>query len=272
MPDKRIVNVVFGSSGAGSLREALAEANCLEQVVSSDDVFCFGPIDSASDAGIRAQWMNQQLGIDDWELVVAQNAHVLASSIATDVHPVVWFSRRDAQSYAGLLWWLSHLGDGPCGIVDVTETLVPGLIMGNELRPPRLAISPSLLPQAEMIGVRETARSLQGPEQQAYLQLWQKLVQENAPLRAIDEANLVSAPITYFDPLLLSCMADQWRKMARVIGEALARQMDEEVLQLGDAFLHARLRALIDAGAIEAKGDPRRMQYCEVRQWGRRKD
>jgi hypothetical protein len=90
---------------------------------------------------------------------------------------------------------------------------------------------------------------------------------ENAPLRVIDEKlELKSAPITFFDNLLLSCAkADYWMKSARVIGEAMITFGEGGRYQAGDHILAARLRALADSGALESQGDLYQIRFSEVR-------
>jgi len=252
-----VIHVVFGASAAESLREALAEDDRREEIVSSDDSFALGPIAPADAAG-RARWIDNMLRVDDslgfegWDSVAADNAPLLTASIGTDSRPVVWFSRRDARSYANFLWWLSHLGEAPCEIVDVTETMVAGHAVGGELQPPRRAGSPGLLPPGDMIYVREQARPLLPAERRRYQAHWQRLVQENAPLRVIRDGELVS----------------HWRKMSRIVGETMGRFYEEEVYQCSDMLLFARLRHLAEAGMVDCAGDPNTIYYCEMRQLG----
>jgi hypothetical protein len=274
----RVVHVVFGSDAAERLRQALAEDDRPEEVVSCDDDFRLGPIASADAAG-RVRGINDILGSDDWldnddalgsnhwDLVVAGNALLLAASIAPDILPVVWFSRRDAYSYAAFLWWLSHQGEAPCEIVDVTDMLIVGDPAGDRLLPPHLAVSPGLVPPHEMVRLREMARLLLPEERRHYQSRWQALVRENAPLRVIDSGELVSAPITFFDPLLLSCVISDWRKMLRIVGEAMGRLYEDELFQSGDWLLFVRLRHLAETGIVEWAGDITRVHYCEMRQW-----
>jgi uncharacterized protein DUF3658 len=66
---------------------------------------------------------------------------------------------------------------------------------------------------------------------------------------------LVSAPISYFDPLLMSHVTPQFQKAALIVGKALADIWDSSYIQTGDLVLAARLRALADAGAVESRGD-----------------
>jgi hypothetical protein len=53
-------------------------------------------------------------------------------------------------------------------------------------------------------------------ERLRYRELWGQLLSENAPLRVIDGDKLVSAPMSYFDSVLMSYVTDKWQKIAMV--------------------------------------------------------
>ena len=178
---------------------------------------------------------------------------------------MAWISRRDACNYAGFLWWLWQVGEASCEVIDVTELMTVGHDPSGQPRPPQLVISPSLLLPDEMLDLLDRAVPLAPGARRQYLDLWQSLMAENAPLRVLGETGLVSAPITFFDPLILSCASTTWLKMARVVGAALARSCEGDLYQTGDLVLAARVRALADAGALEWRGDLSSMHHCEVR-------
>ena len=82
----------------------------------------------------------------------------------------------------------------------------------------------------------------------------------------VDGGELVSAPISFFDSTLMSFLADDWQKVTRVVGEALACQMDDCIFQTGDILLAARVNALAESGRLEVKGkSPLDMRFSEVR-------
>jgi hypothetical protein len=75
-----------------------------------------------------------------------------------------------------------------------------------------------------------------------------------------------SAPISFFDSLLMSHVTDDWRKVAKIVGFALAAQMDERIFQTGDIFLAARINALAESGRLEIRGKSAlEMHFSEVR-------
>lgn len=90
--------------------------------------------------------------------------------------------------------------------------------------------------------------------------LWSKLRAENAPLRILTDDGLVSAPLNHFDADLLSHVGSEWTRANRVVGETLAALQSQQVgggavSQCSDLVLFARLRALVEQGALDSQGD-----------------
>ena len=107
---------------------------------------------------------------------------------------------------------------------------------------------------------------MQQTVRERYRDLWQQLRSENAPLRVVDGDELVSAPISFFDSLLMSFVTDNWRKVGRIVGEALVAPMDNCIIGPGDLFLSARVNALVESGRLECRGNnPLEMRFSEVR-------
>jgi len=255
---KASLHVVFGGSAAGSLRQVLSEDRRTEKVACLQDDLSFGPF-GQDDGAARIQWVEDVLGIG-WEDIVVPTASFLALSCSSNVMPIVWISRHDAREYAGFLWWLSQLGDAPCSIVDVTD------LESND-DPGRPVVSSSALPASEMRKLLGREALLLNVDRTRYREQWQKLTTENGPLRVIDQHGaLVSAPLDYLDPVLLACATTDWRKMARIVGEALRHFSDQDLRQAGDLFLAARVIDLAEAGRLEWRGDLYAgLHQCELR-------
>lgn len=247
-------HVIFGSSGAGTLKQLLWQKGRAEQVVCPLDDFSFGPI--ANDDAARTMWVEEELGFSDWGSVVVGTPIFLRTSCAADISPIVWISRRDARSYAGFLWWLSVLGDAPCSVIDITDMVIDD----------RPVASLSQLSVEAMAPLLDTEIPLTSADRRNYQEIWHLLKSENAPLRIIGHSGaLESAPITHFDSFLIAGATTTWRKMARIVGEALAMSWDGDLHQVGDHVLFGRLGALAESGVLEWRGDLSSMQRCELR-------
>jgi hypothetical protein len=260
-----VLHFVFTPSGAGCLLQALKKAGRDDPVIIEYDNLSFGPIDPG-DAASRAEWVANELGETDWNRGPATPGRALYETQFPDNRKVAWLTRRSAMEYAGFLDWLWRLGDAPCEVVDLTDlTVYP---QHGPPRPPRLVMSLGMLHHDKINDDRlwDLARPLQPGERQGYLDLWQRLRSENAPLRVIEDGRLVSAPISFFDEVLMSLVTEHWRKARRVVGEALVSEMYQDTIQTGDLLLSARLNALVKDGRVEIRGGPAfEMRSSEVR-------
>jgi hypothetical protein len=260
---QKMLHVIFTPSGAGSLNQALRNAGRDDQVISFFDDLSFGPINSA-DSSLRAKWVENELGWTEWDDVTAQSERFWRDALSSDYRKVVWLSRRSAMEYAGFLEWLWRLGGAPCEVVDLSEFRI-------SIRPPQppvLAVSVAALSPDQIRGnnLWDLAEPLQMRARDRYLDLWRQLRSENAPLRVIDGEKLLSAPITFFDSLLLSYAKPNWQKVAMVVGQTLASQVDDNVFQTGDIFLAPRINALVESGRLEITGKSAlEMRFSEVR-------
>ncbi len=193
---------MFGQSGAGSLRQTLAGLGRTEHVVTPHDDFSFGPI--ASGDAARVAWVEDELGFSEWELEVSYSAPFLEASCSPEITPVAWISRRSAPTYAGFLWWLSHLGSAPCKVIDVTDLIVVGGPAKPDLR--MRAISPSILSNADLARLLDTGVDLDPVSREAHHARWNQLVAENAP-SASSTARALSSPLRSPNSILFSSLA-----------------------------------------------------------------
>jgi hypothetical protein len=261
------LHVVFNTSDAPDLAEALALAGRDDRVVAFPDNLSFGPIDPP-DSAIRAAWDESELGYTGWDEITPGIQQFWAAALDVDAHCVAWMSRRSAQDYAGFLEFVRRLGDRPCDVVDLTDIIVTGAEKDGQASPPHLALSLTLLPAYQIIDGKllDLARPLTTQDRVTYHAMWQKLRSENAALRIVSaDLTLTSAPISYFDAELLSHVTERWQKVAMVVGMTMMKVWDDPVLNVCDYVLASRIRALAAAGRVEAKGDLTRIGFSEIR-------
>jgi len=235
---------MFSPSAAGTLKQALLMAARPDEVVCTFDNFSFGPI-ATDDANIRVRWVEKELGYTGWDDVTYKSAIFLAAFEALESPVTAWVSRQETMTYAGFLWWLSHVGDIPISIVEV-----PDLSITNAES------------MAKFLG---KAVPLSTKDRAFHQARWEQLKIEDAPLRVINGEDLVSAQIEYFDSSLLSHATFEWQKMARIVTATLVEFYDAGVYQTGDLLLRARLADLAEAGKLEWQGDLSHMLRCELR-------
>jgi hypothetical protein len=258
------LHIVFNPSAAAELRDALQQADRDERVVSLFDCLSFGPI-NPPDPDLRRKWVEEELGYSGWEAVVGETTSFWPEALSTSYRRIAWLSRRSAREYAGFLELVWRLGDEPIEVVDLTDVVVAR----NKDGPtePHLAISLGLLPLHAILenDLLDRSEELKSVSRAAYRELWGRLRAENAQLRILSEGKLVSAPLSFFDPLLLSSATPEWQKTAMVIGKALVESWTTSVIQTDDLVLSARARALAGAGALESRGDLFDVKNSELR-------
>jgi len=238
------LHVTFSPSAAGTLKQTLLMAARPDQVVCPFDDFSFGPI-ATDDADIRVRWVEKELGYTGWDDVTEKSSTFLAAFDALTSPVTAWVSRRETMTYAGFLWWLSHVGDMPVSIIEVAELSITNAeSMAN------------FLGQAVPLSTKDRA---------SYQARWEQLKIEDAPLRVINGENLVSAHIEYFDDSLLSHATFEWQKMAKIVAATLVEFYDTGVNQTSNLVLGARLVDLVEAGKLEWQGDLSHMRRCELR-------
>jgi Protein of unknown function len=213
---------------------------------------------------LRGKWAEHELGWTGARIFAPRTQPFWDEALSPEPRKVAWLSRRCAMEYTGFLEWLWRLGDEPCEIIDLTDVL---LSFPPKFGPP-FPTSLGLL-SAKQIGddrLLDQARDLPSAVRDQDRALWEKLRAENAALRVLRRDVLISAPISFFDSLLMSNVSGTLRKVSRVVGTTMGCEIDGDVCQSSDLFLASRISALVKAGRLEQQGrSALDMRYCEVR-------
>lgn len=257
------VHVVFNISAAGSIRQALEQIGRRERVIGLPDNLSFGPLDTPS-ARVRWEWAEEWLNCEYEE--VANMADLFwAEAISPAILPTAWVCRHNAAEYAGFLEFVWRKAGAPFRVVDATGQKFASLGRPETL----VARSLGVVRREEIFEARLPDRqtTLRAEEIESYRATWRRLRKENAALRVIDDTGLVSAPITYFDAALVSCVTAEWSKAARVVGAAMAKLWESPHGDSpSDMLLWARVLALADADTLDICGDDLDIQKTLVRQ------
>lgn len=261
-----ILHVAFTQSGAGCLRATLGMAGRREEVIASSDSLSFGPIDSPS-LKDRLAWIEEELNVEGYREVLEFDRLFWEKVLSDKRRKVLWTSRRSAMEYAGFLECLWRLGDAPCSIADLTEVKVIHRGRDGALGAPVAAVSIAMLSYETILehGILDLVEPLTSDSRVDCHALWKKLRGENAPFRVVSEQGMASAPITFFDERIVSCITSDWQKSLRVVGEALVKEWPLDCIQASDFEYFARLQKLVEAGRIESRGDISQMRGSEVR-------
>lgn len=253
----RTLHLAPGHSAAGSLRQALRAAGSTDEVLPCPEDFSCGPISSPE---ARTAWWKELFDEPEapgflrlfWQTLDAWDGRL-----------VLWFGRSSAWDLCFLHLLADSLPDRPLFAVDVTGLQYPATFRDGRqvMQGPMKTVS--LVVPDQLQKLLGTERELDQEERAALRARWQRLTHEDALFRVVRDAGLISAPVDHFDQVLVDAASPGWRKLARVVGDAMA---DERSLcQVGDLMLHVRAVALVEQGRLLAKGDPWEMRACEVR-------
>ncbi len=88
-------------------------------------------------------------------------------------------------------------------------------------------------------------RSVRACEAKLLYREWERLVQENAPLRAVENGRLISVPAEYYDETILENTPEKETCAAFVVGRTLGKHA------INDCFIFARICALAACGKLE---------------------
>lgn len=66
------------------------------------------------------------------------------------------------------------------------------------------------------------------------------------------------------DTLLLASCSAEWRKVATVVGRCLTK-FEAACPELPYVYMQVRLLELVEAGALEARGDVMQVRFSEIR-------
>jgi hypothetical protein len=242
---------------------ALRDAGREEHVTCHLDNLALGPI-NPPDPQSRSNWFDRELGWTDSEWVWASTETFWKEALQEAVRKVAWLSRASSPEYTGFLEWLWRLDGSPCEVVDLTDMTVLHRRKDGTPTGPMRALSLALMRPEMIIGNQlvDRAEPLTQTAREHHHTIWQQLRAENAPLRVVTADGLRSAPITFFDPLLLSCATAEWQRAARVVGEAMGK---DEFLQAGDLILATRVLDLVELGLLEGRGNLMNIREGEVR-------
>lgn len=258
------VHFVSGDSAAGSIKQALVGLGRNEMVLSLTDALGVGPLQGYDDPSLRARWCETRLGYRYWRIPSVRRFWRVA--VDPTITPVVWLSSRSVDQLSCLLelvWRRQH----PPHVIDVANLDLPAY--RYDLRTSVAIIRHEILIQAQVL---DHARPLTAREVSTLRRRWHWLRAENAELRVLTPAGLVSASLDHFDAVILARVPVEWELCARVIGNVLGSpELRDEFDQCAsDLFLWSRLLALVDDGQLEGQGDFQTMRSTSVRRPPRR--
>ena len=266
---RNALHICFTQSGGGILRQALRLFGLEPKVIATSDDLSLGPI-NPPDSKLRIAWLQREFEqcdyADGWGWTAWDYDEFWPVTLAKWEKRFIWFSRRSSMEFCGFLEWVRRAGASDYAVVDVSEAMVQSRTTDGQthehLMESIAMVHPDVVRLDQLLG---SARALTSEENTQYLKLWTQLQNDNAAFRIVDRSGIRSAPLDYFDSLILSRVVADWQKSARVVGSAMADAFKDGYHNGGDLAVFGRLRALAAKGDVEARGDLSQMRSSEVR-------
>ncbi len=247
------LQLVLGLSAAGCVRAACEAHGLSGTVMAIDDDLSHGPLD---DGVGRASYLHECFRASgEWVPEVAdafQPWRELVAKVAAGSHEavIVWGGDNVAEStfLSMACWWLSSL--------DLPLLRVP--IPGDDGRPYVAVHTPARL--AELSG---NARRLTDLERADLADDFTSIRRETGLLRRWEAGRIVGIQPEAYDGVLLDAVAADWTPAARVVGTAMSRCDDHNLMS--DVFFAYRMQRLVDAGLVEVEGRREQLREFAVR-------
>ncbi len=245
------MHITFGYSAAGSLKMALATLGLEEPVAVLGDDFSIGPI-NPGDVDQRSEWEREEMDTgepiafpgDFWEKVSAWPGRLVA-----------WMSSNAVHELCGLHVLLWRLPNVVLHVVDVANFEFPAdHVPKYDWRQAFAIVRDDFIVEYSLIDLAKPVSDIQ---RVASRRIWDQLRIENAPLRILTDAGLVSKPITYFDDRIRALLTDDWQKCGRIVGAMMGSVSNGKLYEFrSDTFFFVRLLRLMDEDSeIESRND-----------------
>ena len=240
--------------------------NCTDEIARLVDDFSMGPIDPG-DAEQRARWEAEEM---DAEAPIATSASVASFWEKVSSWPgiiVVWMSSRSGYELCGLHSLLWHLPRANIHIVDVSNVeFHPVAAPEYDEREAFAIVRHDRIVQH---GLLDAATPITDIARAASHKEWQRLREENAPLRVLTNAGLVSASIDYFDSRIRERITDSWQSGGRIVGRTYETLSTGSGLEFHSLqFIYVRLLHLLETDEFEftvSGNNPWSMQARQIR-------
>ncbi|AXI43158.1 DUF3658 domain-containing protein [Sulfitobacter sp. SK011] len=253
MSQPAYLHLVLGGSAGGCVRAAVVTYGLTGRVHVFDDDLSHGPLNDKQARAAYFRTLYQNYGqLPEDPVPSLADFDSLPVHLGQDISPEVCIWVGENASERTFMEMACHqLGYFKGTVTRVGKTGLKSLPYIGAQTPALLA---SLFDQRDAIDSMTRA---------ALSSDFLRLRDSGATLRKWEAGKIVDVSEDYYDGLLLACCATNWFCAARVVGTAMGRG-DEHNL-LSDVFLSGRLQRLIATGLIEASGPQTSLRDYSVR-------
>lgn len=257
-----ILHICFSESARGCLRYGTPiELRRKTRVISFLDDLSSGPIDDMNNIDRRIEWDRRIITSEFDDLLdnIIQNYSDINREVSNikDEDIYIWYGENGSEM-SGLLYVLSLLRDKVENVYTINVSEKPYIYNGNVIQYHR---SVGEVSHEKLDWFIKMKKKLSLEDYSSFMELWEKLRDENANLRVMKDRSIISVPETYLDEIILQYTNYHFGRCSRTVGEVMGR----EESYISDIYIFWRILELIKLGKIEYRGNLGSMKYMKIR-------
>lgn len=266
-----MIHIVFQEADVAALQKSFELDDSIRgNIIEIKDEFAVGPIKDIYLPEVveaRKQWWRDILAggdyagiVDDGRVDDQKTVRELIENLETNPEEILWiWAAQNKHDVSGYYWLISQLKQFQGRIFLLYLNNLPFINEKGSIFYPENLFN---IPPREFIKAKKLARPVTLSEFEVDPDEWTRLQNEDKGVRILEGGKkLVQYEYNFFDAELKKFISGDWQKASKLIHQYLTKA----VHKTGDAFLLWRLKALIQAGEIDAQGEIRNMKDFEVK-------
>lgn len=266
-----MTHIVFQQADINALRLSFELENSVAgTIIEIKDDFAVGPLDdiyTPEGIGKRKQWWREVLAGGDYEGLVDDSTiddnktvSTLIDALQNNPDKVVWiWAAPNKHDVSGYYWLISQLKEFHERIYILFLNNLPFINEKGQLFYP---VNLFDIPPKEFVKARKMARLVSLAGFDTDTEEWNRLGLENKGVRLLEGGKkLIQHDYSFYDGELINVIGTDWIKVNKLMHKFYTKAKHTT----GDAYLLWRLKQLIVAGKLDARGEIRSMKEFEVR-------
>jgi hypothetical protein len=266
-----MIHIVFNTADVEVLKKVfLLDKSIIGSIIEIKDDYAVGPISNIfkeEGKNSRKNWWRMVLEggdlhgfVDNGFVDDAKQIEIIHQQLHEDPNQVVWiWAAQNKHDVSGYFWLMSQLAVYQSRIFILYLNNLPFFNEKGSIFYPNWL---HVIPPKEFIKAKKLARPITLSEFETDPDEWKRLMDEDKMVRLLEGGKkLTQYDEDFYDKDLIKFMSKDWQKANKVIQQFLQKNTHTT----GDAYLLWRIKSLINAEKIEAKGLLKGMKDFEVR-------
>jgi hypothetical protein len=266
-----MIHIVFNTADVEVLKKVfLLDESIIGSIIEIKDDYAVGPISNIfkeEGKNSRKNWWRMVLESGDLDGFVvngivddAKQIEIIHQQLQEDPNQVVWiWAAQNKHDVSGYFWLMSQLAVYQSRIFILYLNNLPFFNEKGSIFYPNWL---HVIPPKEFIKAKKLARPITLSEFETDPDEWKRLMDEDKMVRLLEGGKkLTQYDEDFYDKDLFKFISKDWQKANKVIQQFLQKNTHTT----GDAYLLWRIKSLINAEKIEAKGLLKGMKDFEVR-------